>query len=81
MRITTFNQIFGMLAVSPNTTLSVFGKEVWEERFGEGRRRRTEKPAMRPAGLRPLPLSTLLLNEKTRATPVGQGRGDMMPIS
>ena len=27
MRITTFNQIFGMLAVSPNTTLSVFGKD------------------------------------------------------
>jgi hypothetical protein len=25
MRITTFNQIFGMLAVSRSTTLSVFG--------------------------------------------------------
>ena len=27
MRITALNQIFGMLAVSRNTTLSVFGKD------------------------------------------------------
>ena len=27
MRITALNQIFGMLAVSPNTTLTVFGKD------------------------------------------------------
>ena len=27
MRIATFNQIFGTLAVSPNTTFSVFGKD------------------------------------------------------
>jgi len=27
MRITALNQIFGMLAVSPNTTLIVFGKD------------------------------------------------------
>jgi hypothetical protein len=27
MRIPTLNQIFGMLAVSPNATLSVFGKD------------------------------------------------------
>ena len=54
---------------------------VRQGRFGEGHRRRAEKSVMRPAGLRLLPLSALLLNEKTRATPVGQGRGDMMPIS
>jgi len=77
MRITALNQILGTLAESPNATLSVFGKG----QFGEGRRRRAEKSVMRPAGLRLLPLSALLLNEKTRATPVGQGRGDMMPIS
>ena len=27
MRITALNQIFGMLAVSTNTTLSMFGKD------------------------------------------------------
>ena len=27
MRITALNQIFGMLAVSPNPTLTVFGKD------------------------------------------------------
>ena len=27
MRITALNQIFGMLAASPNATLSVFGKD------------------------------------------------------
>ena len=77
MRIATFNQIFGMLAMSPNTTLSVFGKDgsakdavgVPKIRHGPGRLSTT--PPIRPATER----------EDTRATPVGQGHREMMPIS
>ena len=58
MRITTLNQIFGMLAV----TATLCGTETSA---------RSE-----------LSLSALLLRRRgNRATPVGQGPGDMMPIS
>ena len=68
MRITALNQIFGMLAVSPNPTLTGFGKD------GSAKDAVVvlKNPPMRPAGLRQLPLSALLLNEKIRATPGGQ---------
>ena len=78
MRITALNRIFGMLAASPNATLSVFGKDG----SAKDSRRRAEKSVMRPAGLRLLPLSDPVTETRRHARRrVGQGRGDMMPIS